>query len=366
MTNFHNMPAVLLLQDGTVFKGVAIGKIGTTLGEICFNTGATGYQEVFTDPSYYGQIMVATHPHIGTYGIKEDESQSERIQIKGLVCKDFSEGYSRHVAQQSTQEFFESECLIGISGIDTRSLVRHIRDKGAMNAIISSENLNMDELKSQLNDFSENQDFEYASKVTTSKVYYHGDEDASTRVAVLDLGVKRNILKNLDDRQVFMKVFPARTTYAEMKEWGADGYLISNGPGDPSTLDYAVETVKEILDDDKPLFGICLGHQVLALANGVKTEKMLNGHRGCNQPVKNLLTNKSEITSQNHGYTVSREQVESNPNLEITHINLNDGTVEGIRVKDKKAFSIQYHPEAGPGPHDSKYLFDQFIAMIKG
>jgi carbamoyl-phosphate synthase small subunit len=365
MTSYSKLPAILVLEDGTVFHGKAAGKIGTTTGEICFNTGTTGYQEIFTDPSYYGQIMVTTNAHIGNYGIDEDDAESNKIQIAGLVCKNYNINYSRKMADSSIQTYFEEGNLVGISDIDTRSLVRYIRDKGAMNAIISSENLDAESLKAELAKVPSMAGLELSSTVTTTEPYFYGDEDAAVRIAVLDLGIKRNILRNFDARQVYAKVFPAKTSFAEMEAWGADGYFISNGPGDPSAMDYAIGTVKEILAADKPMFGICLGHQILALANGIRTQKMFNGHRGINHPVKNVIANRCEITSQNHGFGVVREDIENSDNIEVTHINLNDNSIEGIRVKGKRAFSVQYHPESSPGPHDSRYLFDDFISMVK-
>ncbi|MFZ4262289.1 glutamine-hydrolyzing carbamoyl-phosphate synthase small subunit [Sphingobacterium sp. HJSM2_6] len=365
MTNYSKLPAILVLEDGTVFHGKAAGKIGTTTGEICFNTGTTGYQEIFTDPSYFAQIMVTTNAHIGNYGIDGDDEESGKIQIAGLVCKNYNINYSRKMADQSIQMYFEEGNLVGISDIDTRSLVRHIRDKGAMNAIISSENLEIESLKAELAKVPSMAGLELSSKVSTTEPYYYGDESASTKIAVLDLGIKKNILRNFDARQVYAKVFPAKTSFAEMEQWNPDGYFISNGPGDPSAMDYAIETVKEILAADKPMFGICLGHQILALANDIRTRKMHNGHRGINHPVKNIIANKCEITSQNHGFGVVAEDIENSDVVEITHVNLNDNSIEGIRVKGKKAFSVQYHPESSPGPHDSRYLFDDFIAMIK-
>ena len=365
MTNYSKLPAILLLEDGTVYYGKAAGKIGTTTGEICFNTGTTGYQEIFTDPSYYGQIMVTTNAHIGNYGIADTESESDRIQIAGLVCKNYSVNYSRKQADQSIQKYFEDNNLVGISDIDTRSLVRHIRNKGAMNAIISSEVLDEAELRKQLESVPSMAGLELSSVVTTAAPYYYGSEDAPLRLAVLDLGIKRNILRNFDARKVYAKVFPAKTPFAEMEAWGADGYFVSNGPGDPAAMDYAVQTVKDILASGKPLFGICLGHQLLALANGVRTTKMFNGHRGINHPVKNIIANRCEITSQNHGFGVVAEDIERSDKVEITHVNLNDQSIEGIRVKGKNAFSVQYHPESSPGPHDSRYLFDEFVQLME-
>jgi len=364
MTTYTNLPAILLLEDGTAYHGKAAGKIGTTTGEICFNTGMTGYQEIFTDPSYFGQIMVTTNAHIGNYGIADDEDESTKIQISGLVCKNYNITYSRKMADKSIQNFFEEQNLVGISDIDTRSLVRHIRDKGAMNAIISSEILDLDELKIQLKAVPSMEGLELSSQVSTKEPYYYGDEQSEHRIAVLDLGVKKNILRNFDNRDVYLKVFPAKTTFEEMETWKPSGYFVSNGPGDPAAMPYALETVKSIIAAEKPMFGICLGHQLLALANDIGTKKMFNGHRGTNHPVKNIITGQCEITSQNHGFGVIAEDVERSDKVEITHRNLNDNTIEGIRVKGKNAFSVQYHPEASPGPHDSIYLFNDFIDAL--
>lgn len=366
MTNYTKLPAILLLADGTVYYGKAAGKIGTTTGEICFNTGMTGYQEIFTDPSYFGQIMVTTNAHIGNYGIHRDESESESIKIAGLVCKNYNIGYSRKQASESIQDYFQEENIVGISDIDTRSLVRHIRNKGAMNGIISSEITDLDELKAKLAEVPSMDGLELSSQVSTKEAYFYGSPDATYKIAALDLGIKKNILRNFDNRDIYVQVFPAKTTFAEMDKWGADGYFISNGPGDPSAMPYAIKTVKEVLAADKPLFGICLGHQLLAEANDIGTMKMFNGHRGLNHPVKNIIKNHCEVTSQNHGFGVVPEEVKNSDKVEITHINLNDQSIEGIRVKGKKAFSVQYHPESSPGPHDSRYLFDDFIEMIKG
>ncbi len=364
MTAQTALPAILVLADGTVYHGKAAGKIGTTTGEICFNTGMTGYQEIFTDPSYFGQLMVTTNAHIGNYGIKNDEIESDSIKIAGLVCKNFSIPYSRKEANQSIQEYFEGDEIVGISDVDTRSLVRHIRSKGAMNAIISSETLDIDALKKKLGDVPSMDGLELSSQVSTKTPYFVGNEKASYRVAVLDLGVKKNILRNFDSRDIYAKVFPAKTTFEEMESFKPHGYFISNGPGDPSAMPYAIATVKTILAADKPLFGICLGHQLLALANDIRTVKMFNGHRGLNHPVKNIIIDHCEVTSQNHGFGVVPEDVRSSDKVEITHINLNDQSIEGIRVKGKKAFSVQYHPESSPGPHDSRYLFDDFIQLM--
>ena len=362
--SINKFPAVLVLADGTVFKGTSIGKIGTTTGEICFNTGMTGYQEVFTDPSYYGQILLQTNVHIGNYGIHAEEVESDDIKIAGLVCKQFNVPYSRKMAGMSVQDYFTQNNIVGITDIDTREVVMHVRNKGAMNAIISAEDKTVEELLNELNNVPSMEGLELSSKVSTQQTYYLGNPEASKRVAVLDFGIKKNILRCLVERDCYLAVFNGKTNFDEIMKFKPDGIMLSNGPGDPATMTYAVDTVKTILDNNIPTFGICLGHQILAEANGISTFKMHNGHRGMNHPVKNLITGLCEVTSQNHGFSVRAEDVEKIPNVEITHINLNDNTVEGIRLKDKKAFSVQYHPEAAPGPHDSRYLFDDFIKLM--
>jgi len=357
--------ALLLLEDGTIFFGKAVGnKEGTAYGEVCFNTGMTGYQEIFTDPSYFGQLMVTTNAHIGNYGTNRDEVESGSVKIAGLICKNFSYEYSRPIADQSLEEFLEASNLFAISDVDTRALVSHIRDQGAMNAVISTEVEDIDSLRESLKKVPNMEGLELASKVSTTEPYFFGNENAQYKIAALDIGIKNNILRNLAKRDAYIKIFPFNATYEEMNEWQPDGFFISNGPGDPEPLHEAVEVARKIMANDKPLFGICLGHQVIALANGISTYKMHNGHRGINHPVLNLLTGKGEITSQNHGFAISREETESNPEIEITHVHLNDKTVAGIRVKNKNVFSVQYHPEASPGPHDAEYLFDQFFEMI--
>jgi carbamoyl-phosphate synthase small subunit len=357
--------AVLFLADGSMFKGKAIGKIGNVGGEICFNTGMSGYQEIYTDPSYYGQIIINTTSHIGNYGVAALEQESSKVKIRGLVCDKFSQIYSRTNAVDSLQNYLLEAGIVGISDIDTRSLVRYIRNKGAMNALISSEVFDPATLADMLAKVPSMLNLELSTQVSTSEVYEVGNPNASKRVAVLDLGIKTNILNSLAQRDVYCKIYPATTPLSEMKAWNPDGFFISNGPGDPGAMEYAVKTVQDILQTDVPLFGICLGHQILARASGVSTYKMHHGHRGLNHPVKNILTGKCEITSQNHGFGVSEEDVKRSDNLQITHINLNDNTVEGIRRKDKKAFSVQYHPESSPGPHDSTYLFDDFVKLMK-
>ncbi len=358
--------AYLVLEDGTYFEGKAAGFKGTATGEICFNTGMTGYQEVFTDPSYYGQILLTTNAHIGNYGTMDQDNESDKVQISGLICKNFTNKYSRQMADQCIDDYFVKNKITCIYGIDTRMLVRLVRNKGAMNCIISSEILDFNELKDKLSTVPSMEGLELASKVSTKEAYQLGNEDSPIRIAVLDFGTKRNILNCMVERGAFLKVFPAKTSYEELSKFNASGYFLSNGPGDPGAMDYAVETVKKILETNKPLFGICLGHQLLARALDVPTYKMHHGHRGINHPVINLISGKCEITTQNHGFGVDPKVVmEKKEEVEITHRNLNDESIEGIRNKTKNAFSVQYHPEANPGPHDSRYLFDDFINLIK-
>ena len=361
----NHKKAVLLLADGTKYEGIAIGKIGTTGGEICFNTGMTGYQEIYTDPSYFGQIVINTSSHIGNYGTIDSENESSSVKINGLVVRNFSDIHSRSTANASLQSYLEKANITGIAEIDTRSLVRHIRDKGAMNAIISSEDLTHEELQKRLSEVPDMNGLELSSHVSTKETYTVGDENSELRVAVLDFGIKTNILRSLAQRGVFCKVFPAKTSVKELLEFNPTGFFLSNGPGDPAAMDYAIQTTKELLELDKPMFGICLGHQILALAGGLSTYKMFNGHRGLNHPVKNLELGNCEITSQNHGFAVDRELLNKQNEIVETHKNLNDKSVAGIRFKNKKAFSVQYHPESSPGPHDSRYLFDQFVEMME-
>ncbi|WP_136668936.1 glutamine-hydrolyzing carbamoyl-phosphate synthase small subunit [Flavobacterium sp. H122] len=365
MQHTTKQPAILLLADGTIFHGKSIGITGKTFGEVCFNTGTTGYQEIFTDPSYFGQIMVATNAHIGNYGVNENEVESDRIMISGLVCKNFSMFHSRPDSESNLYDYFEKQNLICISDVDTRALVSYIRDYGAQNAVICTDGTSVEELKKELAGIPDMNGLELASKVSTKEPYFFGDENASYKISALDLGIKRNILRNLAKRDCYIKVFPYNATYEDMKSFNPDGFFLSNGPGDPDPLESAINVAKQIMNNNHPLFGICLGHQVIALANGVSTYKMFNGHRGINHPVKNLLTGRGEITSQNHGFAVNKEELEKHNELEITHVHLNDGTVAGMRMKSKNCFSVQYHPEASPGPHDSSYLFDQFIENIK-
>ncbi len=359
-----SQPAILLLADGTIFYGQAFGKIGTTTGELCFNTGMTGYQEVFTDPSYTGQVLIMNNVHIGNYGVKDADVESSSVKINGLIARNLEEQFSRIQAQGSLQEYLVDNNLVAIDGVDTRALVAHVRTKGAMNCIISSAILNEDQLKAELAKCPNMDGLELASTVSTKEEYELGDVNSSIKVSVLDFGIKQNILNCLVQLGAYVRVHPAQTPLSRLKEFNPTGYFISNGPGDPAAMPYAVTTIKEMLAENKPVFGICLGHQLLALANDIPTFKMHHGHRGLNHPVKNIITGLCEITTQNHGFGVDPVAVRNHPNVEVTHLNLNDDSIEGIRLKDKPAFSVQYHPEATPGPHDSRYLFDDFIAMM--
>jgi carbamoyl-phosphate synthase small subunit len=367
MNTVSNRSAVLLLEDGTIFKGRAFGKQRISTGEICFSTGMTGYQEVFTDPSFFGQLLITTNAHIGNYGTKDSEVESENIQIAGLICKNFNTKYSRPMADTKVDDYFESEDIGVIADIDTRALVRHIRSKGAMNALIATSDYSDDieGLKKKLAKVPSMEGLELASQVSVETPYILGEENTGYKIAVIDYGTKKNILRCFLERECQLKVFNAKSSFEEIQNWKPDGYFISNGPGDPGAMDYAVELIKKIISFRQPLFGICLGHQLIARAFDIPTFKMHNGHRGINHPVKNLITGNCEITTQNHGFAVDKKAVESNNQLEVTHINLNDNSIEGMRHKEYPAMCVQYHPEAAPGPHDSRYLFDEFIKMIK-
>lgn len=356
------IPALLALADGTFAQGFSVGSVGTTGGELCFNTSMTGYQEIFTDPSYYGQLMMMTYPHIGNYGTSSRDDEAAKVMVAGIIVRDFSYDYSNPMADSGLDAYLKRNGIVGITGLDTRKLVRHIRSSGVMNAVISTEILDHKELVQKARNWVSMDGLELATKVTRSEAQTLSNGDGF-RVAVLDYGVKQNILNNFTQRGCSIRVFPAKTAFSEIKAWNPDGYFFSNGPGDPNPMDYAIETVQEAKASGKPLFGICLGHQIMALSEGIEVGKMFVGHRGANHPVKNLSTGLVEITTQNHGFSVKPEAVDVSV-AEISHINLNDDTVEGLHFKRFNGFSVQYHPEASPGPHDSSYLFDQFIQRI--
>ena len=362
----HSNKAILLLADGTVFHGLSIGAQGTVSGEIAFNTGMTGYQEVFTDPSYVGQILVMTNAHIGNYGVHVYEQESDRIMVSGIVVKKFSNGFSRISANESLQQRLELENRVGISEVDTRALVRHIRSKGAMNAVISSEILDLEVLNKVLHQTPDMNGLELSSQVATKVVYDVLPKESANhkRVALIDFGVKQNIIRCLTDRGCHVRVFPLDATLDAILAFEPHGYMLSNGPGDPSAMPKSIALVRDIVNLNRPVFGICLGHQILGLSQGLTTEKMFNGHRGINHPVMNLKSGKGEITSQNHGFVITRKSIEQQDAVEITHVHLNDQTVAGIALKNRPVFSVQYHPEASAGPHDSRYLFDQFVSSL--
>ena len=370
-------PAKLVLENGTVFVGTTFGAEGETIGEVCFNTSMTGYQEILTDPSYCRQLVTMTYPHIGNYGINPEDCESNKIQVAGLIVREENVIPSNFRATKSLGDYLFEEKIVGIQEIDTRMLTRIIRDEGAMNGIISSVDLNETTLLNKVIIAPSMNGLDLAKIVSTKKKYLwenrkkketqnNGTDPPSPtshlyRIAAIDFGIKHNILRQLETNGCDIMVFPGDTTADEIMDYNPNGIFLSNGPGDPEAVTYAIEMVRKLLGKT-PIFGICLGHQILALAMGAKTYKLKFGHRGCNHPVKNLRTNRVEITSQNHGFSVDPDSLPSK--VEVTHISLNDNTLEGLCSKDISAFSVQYHPESSPGPHDSRYLFREFINMM--
>ena len=358
MTSFRRN-AVLYLESGSLYKGVSFGAEGEALGEVVFNTAMTGYQEILTDPSYAGQIVVMTHPEIGNYGTNREDTESRQPFVRGFVVRECSRIHSNWRAEQALSDYLSAYGICGISEIDTRSLVREIREEGAMRGIISTVEFDPDSLAEKVRLHPPMQGSDYVKHVTVGKPYLWPRKEARFRVVAYDYGIKRNILRCLAQRDCEVMVVPAFTPADEVLAQEPDGVFLSNGPGDPGPLDYAAANVRGILGR-VPVFGICLGHQVLALALGGRTFKLKFGHHGANHPVKNLLTGKVEITSQNHGFAVDPDSLSPSA-VELTHLNLNDSTLEGLRHRHIPAFSVQYHPEASPGPHDSYYLFDRFV-----
>tara|TARA_B100000902_G_scaffold95716_1_gene98447 strand:- start:694 stop:1785 length:1092 start_codon:yes stop_codon:yes gene_type:complete len=355
--------ALLLLQDGRLFNGLSLGYLGETVGEVCFNTGMTGYQEILTDPSYCKQIVLMTAPHIGNYGINPKDMESQRVQVAGFVIKEETKVPSNWRSNESLDSYLKREGVVGIQNIDTRALTRHIRDTGAMNGIISSKEKNIDILKKKLDLVPVMLGQDLVKNVTCSSSYlWSNKKEGRFKVAAIDFGIKHNILRLLEDENCTINVFPAETTAQEIMSSKPDGVLLSNGPGDPSAVSYGIDTVKDLLGET-PIFGICLGHQILALALGATTSKLKFGHRGINHPVKRIDTGNIEITSQNHGFVVDMKSLPDN--VKSTHINLNDNTLAGLSCEELSAFSVQYHPEASPGPHDSRYLFKHFIELME-
>ncbi len=355
--------AKLALEDGTIVVGQAVGHAGETSGELCFNTSMSGYQEILTDPSYVGQLMMMTYPHIGNYGCFEEATEADRPMVNGLVVRAFTDQHSNESAEESLDAYMKRHELVGITGIDTRKLVRHIRSKGVMNAVISSVDLDDASLVAKAKGAPSMAGLELASRVTTPEAYDYSFGEGP-RVAVYDFGVKRNILRSFANRDCTVRVFPASTSLEGVLSWNPDGIFFSNGPGDPRAMEEAIGIVREATTKDIPLFGICLGHQLMSLAEGLEVYKMKVGHRGANQPVINLESGHVEITTQNHGFAVKGESIGEEIAF-INHKNLNDGTVEGLRFKRFPGFSVQYHPEACPGPHDSHYLFDEFLSLVQ-
>lgn len=355
--------ALFCLEDGTLFEGITFGARGESLGEVVFNTSMTGYQEILTDPSYAGQIVVMTHPEIGNYGVNAYDEESDRPFVEGFAAREFSPVFSSWRGEDTLNNYLANHSIPGISEIDTRALVRHIREKGAMRGILSSVDFDPDSLRDKVLSHPSMSGSDYVQNVTTNKIYPWPSDEKRFRVVAFDFGIKRNILRCLASRGCELTVVPATTSAEDVMTLDPDGIFLSNGPGDPEPLQYIVSNLKNLIGR-KPIFGICLGHQILALALGGQTYKLKFGHRGGNQPVKNLITEKVEITTHNHGFSVDSDSLKDSE-IQLTHLNLNDNTLEGFRHRHLPVFSVQYHPEASPGPHDSMYLFDDFVELMK-
>ena len=355
------MQATLLLEDGKKFFGLSLGATGYTVGEVCFNTGMTGYQEILTDPSYCSQIVTMTMPHIGNYGVNINDIESKKIQVAGFIIKDETVYPSSWRSSQSIGEYLRNQNIIGIKHIDTRALTRHIRNNGSMKGIIFSENYKIELMKKKLKNHPKMEGLDLVKIVSTKQKYKWNTEAFKYNVAVIDYGIKSNILRILETYDCQLTVFPSNVSSNEIINFNPDGVFLSNGPGDPAAVKYAIKTVKSLLGVF-PIFGICLGHQILGLSLGAKTYKLKFGHRGLNHPVKNIKTGTIEITSQNHGFTLDLNSLPEN--IVSTHININDNTCAGIECVEYSAFSVQYHPESSPGPHDSRYLFQLFIKLM--
>jgi carbamoyl-phosphate synthase small subunit len=365
----------LALENGTIFTGESFGASGETLGEVVFNTSMLGYQEILTDPSYCGQIVTMTYPHIGNYGINPDDVESSKPQVAGFVVREYSKFYSNFRATESLGDYLKRYGIVGIEGLDTRKLTKIIRETGAMNAVISTTDLDDGSLVKKAKEFPSMSGLDVAKVVTTKTQYKFSQPKADAplaqtngksgfkfKVIAYDFGIKTNILRKLYQRGCEVTVVPANFPATDVLKLNPDGVFLSNGPGDPAAVTYAIKNVKKLIER-KPIFGICLGHQILALAAGAKTFKLKFGHRGANHPVKNLLNGTVEVTSHNHGFAVDPDSLPSD--YEVTHIDLNDNILEGFRHKSLPVFCVQYHPEASPGPHDSDYLFDDFLAAME-
>ena len=356
--------AYLILEDGATFEGSMFGYQGETIGEVVFNTSMSGYQEVLTDPSYIGQIVAMTYPMIGNYGVNEEDVESDRIQVAGFVVKEYSKSYSNYRAVDSLANYLITARIPAIEGIDTRRLTLHIRDKGALRGGIFTDPENaLSRLLSQ----PRMEGLDLATGVSCQEPHDFGAADATLPlVGVYDFGVKLNILRLLAASGFSVRVYPSQTPVERVVRDGVRGILLSNGPGDPNAIPYCKDLVRDIMKREIPTFGICLGHQLIGLGLGGTTYKLKFGHRGANQPVINLSNGRVEISTQNHGFAVDFDSLKNDPDVEITHINLNDNTMEGLSHKKLPIFSVQYHPEASPGPHDSRYLFEQFCGMVAG
>ncbi len=352
---------LLALEDGETFAGIAFGKAGTTTGELVFNTSLSGYQEILTDPSYAGQIVTLTYPEIGNYGTNDEDLESRKIFARGLVIRHLSRRYSNWRATASLSEFLEAQGILGISDVDTRAITRHIRDKGAMRSAMSTEILDPAKLVELAKSSSQMEGLDLTEEVTTKEPYKVGV--GKYKVAVMDFGVKKSILDQLAARDMALTVYPASAKAEKLLADKPDAVFLSNGPGDPAACGGVLNELPKLISAGLPIFGICLGHQLLCISMGAQTYKLKFGHRGGNQPVKDLLTGKVEITCQNHGFAVAEDTLPEN--LELTHVNLNDHSVEGFRHKTLPIFGVQYHPESSPGPHDANYLFERFFDLIE-